>query len=167
VAAFKASHQRGHNKIICFSSCIGAKNAERKKLYKLHAYIITEVVPIEDTSNKVRIKTREYIYKISSVETGKALYEFHWHPEKIDRETLEPMKLEDTDKKPFPYPHSHVRISTEEIPDLYDKHIPSGRVAFEDVVQFLIGDNNIEPNRNDWQAVLDHNREVFRQLRKW
>lgn len=146
------------------------KNASGKKLFTLSAFIITEVVDDPESNSKQkpkRVTTREYIYQISSCADNGPLYEFHWHPEKIDRETLEPVKLKKGEKSPFPYPHIHVRATHTRFDNLNKKHIPSGRVAFEDVIQFMLGDCGAKPIRKDWEPVLKANRKTFDELRKW
>jgi hypothetical protein len=142
------------------------KNNAGKSLYKLTAYIVTEAMEMDDGSGK-RVKTREYIYQIASNADGKALYEFHWHPEKIDRATLEPAKRKVADKTPFPFPHAHVRAKDSRFVDLNKRHIPSGRIAFEDVIAFLISDCGVKPNRQDWQKTVLETRKHFDKTRNW
>jgi len=142
------------------------KDNNGKAQYKLSAFIVTEVVARDGGMGK-RVKTREYIYQIASNADGKALYEFHWHPEKIDRNTLEPAKRKTGEKEPFPYPHTHVRARDARFEDLNKRHIPSGRVAFEDVAGFLIGDCSVVPHRADWQKILTETRKEFDKTRNW
>jgi hypothetical protein len=40
-------------------------------------------------------------------------------------------------------------------------HVPSGRVALEDVVFFLVQEFKIRPLREDWMDVVAKNREAF------
>jgi hypothetical protein len=142
------------------------KDSSGKRQYKLSAYIVTEVVAKDGGAGK-RVTTREYIYQIASGADGKALYEFHWHPEKIDRDTLEPVKRKIGEKAPFPYPHTHVRARDERFEDLNKRHIPSGRVAFEDVARFLISDCSVKPKRADWPKILTETRKEFDKTRNW
>jgi hypothetical protein len=46
-------------------------------------------------------------------------------------------------------------------------HIPSGRVAFEDVIRFLIEEVAVIPKLDDWQAVLADALEAFVEHRTW
>jgi len=142
------------------------KNTSDEKVLILSAFIITQIVDSPDKTQK-RLNSREYIYQLSSTSDNKPLYEFHWHPEKIDRTTLEPKKLEEGDNLPFPFPHIHVRINDDRFDNLKKKHIPSGRVAFEDVLLFLFNDCAIKPNRVDWRTVLEETRESFRSVMSW
>jgi|GEM_PF-1014452 len=45
------------------------------------------------------------------------------------------MKPKATDKPPFPHPHIHVHAHDARFIDLNKRHVPSGRVAFEDVLK--------------------------------
>lgn len=105
--------------------------------------------------------------RIASFEDKKALYEFHWHPEKIDRLTLEPATRNSTDKEPFPHPHLHVRAADRRFDNLNKKHIPSGRVALEDVVRFLLSECKAKPARKDWEKVLNETQKEFNENRNW
>jgi hypothetical protein len=145
---------------------LALKDSTGVELYELSAFIVTEVTSDSSLSGK-RVTTRQYIYKIASRADGKPLYEFHWHPQKIDRHTLEPAKPGQSEKLPIPYPHVHVRARDKRFMDLNKRHIPSGRVAFEDVAEFLIGDCGIKPNRQDWQAVLAATRKIFQNSSNW
>lgn len=65
-------------------------------------------------------------------------------------------------------PHLHVNVRPRWAPrGLRKKHLPTGRVAFEDFVEVLIEEFDVRPKRDDWRSVLDQNREVFRDRRTW
>jgi hypothetical protein len=46
-------------------------------------------------------------------------------------------------------------------------HIPTGRVAFEEVVRLLITELRVEPNRDDWREILRDSEDRFREYRTW
>lgn len=142
------------------------KNTADEKVLILSAFIVTQIVDSPDSTKK-RLNSREYIYQLSSTSDYKPLYEFHWHPEKIDRETLEPKEIKPGENQPFPFPHVHVRLNDDRFDNLKKKHIPSGRVAFEDVLLFLFNDCSVKPNRPDWSTVLTETRETFRNVMSW
>lgn len=139
------------------------KNESDEKVMILSAFIITAIVGDKEK----RVKTREYIYQIAHAEDKKALYEFHWHPEKIDRETLEARKVDTANKAPFPYPHLHVRACDKRFDNLNKRHIPSGRVAFEDILGFIFRECNVKPAKSNWEKVLKATREEFETKHKW
>lgn len=73
---------------------------------------------------------------------------YHWHPSGVS---------------PVTYPHLHLsgRLS----PIVVDPgdvaialgalHLPSGFVALKDIVRLLIDELRIEPQRNDWRAIVN------------
>ena len=140
------------------------KTIDGSRQYILIAHMITEVV--DDHKGNQRVHTREYIYKIAD-NAGGSLYEFHWHPEKIDRVTLEPRLLQQSEKAPFPAPHIHVHAKDSRFPSLHKNHIPSGRVAFEDVLQFIFEECDVQPNRLNWKDVLKQTKAKFEADSSW
>lgn len=65
-------------------------------------------------------------------------------------------------------PHLHVNADVAWAPKgLRKKHLPTGRVAIEDVVQLLIEDLGVAPRRRGWLKQLDRNREVFASRKNW
>ncbi len=141
------------------------KSKLSQDLFKLSAHVHTEV--IKSDGSKKRVQTTEYIYQIADACDGKALFEFHWHPNKLDRNTLEPAKLGATDRTPFGRPHAHVRAHDKRFIDLNKRHIPTGRVAFEDVIFFLLDDCAVKPARADWKAVLDKTSKDLEKNMSW
>jgi hypothetical protein len=140
------------------------KTIDNKAWYSLRAHMITEVVDVVGTEKK-KVRTREYIYGISD-NTGNALLEFHWHPNKINPMTLEiaaPTKTQ----KVIQTPHIHVYANNEYLRDLRKRHIPSGRVAFEDIISFLVNDLKVKPHREDWEHVLAETRKLFDSDKTW
>ena len=45
--------------------------------------------------------------------------------------------------------------------------MPTGRIAVEDVIRFLIEDFGVIPAKENWDEVLDEGREQFRSFRTW
>ena len=64
-------------------------------------------------------------------------------------------------------PHAHIPWPCSEIPDFHKLHFPTGRVAFEQTLQFLIDGFDVEPARDDWKLILDDSLERFRTFRRW
>jgi hypothetical protein len=46
-------------------------------------------------------------------------------------------------------------------------HFPTGRILLEDIVELLIREFRVDPRRDDWEALLKHNREVLGRGRTW
>jgi hypothetical protein len=40
-------------------------------------------------------------------------------------------------------------------------HFPTGRIVLEDIIELLIREFRVDPRRDDWEAILKHNREVL------
>jgi hypothetical protein len=64
------------------------------------------------------------------------------------------------------WPHLHA-YGARDMLTLHKLHLPTGRVALEAVVRFLILDLDVVPRRDDWRSVLDRHEEQFRQARTW
>lgn len=109
--------------------------------------------PIPD--NRESVTTKYYLYSILDAEK-KDLIGFHYHP--------------DLDDDPVLYPHIHVYADADKrfsFFNLHKRHIPSGRVALEDVIEWLIVELEVKPLREDWKEILQGTREKFKQSRTW
>lgn len=112
---------------------------------------------IEDPrpANNETVSTKYYLYSILDADR-KDLIGFHYHP--------------DLDDDPVLYPHIHVYADADErysFFDLHRRHIPSGRVALEDVIEWLIVELEVKAIREDWESVLNATREKFKQVQTW
>ncbi len=96
-----------------------------------------------------------FIYSLETVERREVLI-YQWSPEGTGRTTR---------------PHLHVgrRLLRESI-EVGDRsvrlpklHVPTGRVAIEDVVRFAIAELGVTPRRVDWKEVLDRNQLAFEE----
>ncbi len=151
-------------KIYLLNPPLKLKSRKDRSEYSLRAHMITEIVDVGGTKDK-KVRTREYIYAIGD-NAGDPLLEFHWHPNKINPTTLEiviPSKTE----KVIQIPHIHIYANNNYLKDLRKKHIPSGRVAFEDVLSFLVNDLKIVPSREDWIKILAETRKLFDADKTW
>jgi hypothetical protein len=65
-------------------------------------------------------------------------------------------------------PHLHVGADMPDLGvDFHGLHIPTGRVAFEEVVRLLIVDLGAQPRETDWETILRDSEERFRTFRTW
>jgi hypothetical protein len=105
-----------------------------------------------------KARTHGYVYSIyvetpDEDEAAQELLAWHWHP------------LTTPDR---PQPHLHVRMDHSFLGlTLARLHIPTGRVAFEEVVRLLITELRVEPNRDDWREILRDSEDRFREYRTW
>lgn len=112
---------------------------------------------IEDPrpANKESVSTRFYLYSILDADRND-LIGFHFHPE--------------LNEDPVQYPHVHVYADADKrfsFLNLHRRHIPSGRVALEDVIHWLIDELKVKPLREDWEKVLTATREKFKSKQTW
>ena len=96
------------------------------------------------------MKTEGYVYRLDD-ESGSEIMSYHWHPSTLPT-----------------FPHLHLkRGSGVDRQELTRCHIPTGRIAIESVVEFLIRDFNVMPRYTDWQDVIEENRSQFEKHRTW
>jgi len=97
-----------------------------------------------------RVHTLSYAYKLDDALDGHEIMAYHWHPQ--PHQTVQ-------------YPHLHLsygaRIGREEF---QKAHVPTGRIALEDFIQFLIEAFDAIPARDDWHSVLDETRARFSEV---
>jgi hypothetical protein len=100
-----------------------------------------------------KVETRAYSYALCGVE-GAELLAYHWHPETEE----EGRRVRE--------PHLHVRDPRAPRWPLRKAHLPTGRVALEDVVVLAI-ELGAKPLRRDWRVVLVRTRAAFHRWRTW
>lgn len=97
-----------------------------------------------------RMTTRKYDYTISpSAAPATVVFGWHWHPE--------------SRRSPIRYPHVHVPAATA----FSTRHIPTGRVALEDVIEFAFADLGAVPAYAGAREVLDEVSAIHKQHRTW
>jgi hypothetical protein len=126
------------------------RNGQTLKLEISHRFVVRRM---DGPRSLWTASTDEYAYRISD-ERDDVLAEWHWHPM---------TQLSDDDA---PWPHLHAYGARDSL-TLHKLHLPTGRVALEAVVRFLIGDLAVVPRRTDWRAVLDRAEAHFREQRSW
>ena len=85
-------------------------------------------------------------------EHAREMLSYHWHP------------FQDLPK----HPHLHLKRVAENVREDFQKaHVPTDRMSIEAGVSFLITDLGVKPRRDDWQEVIERNREVFERYRTW
>jgi hypothetical protein len=96
------------------------------------------------TDGEFRVHTDRYIYQVfPEPEMTERWLEWHWHPPDVPR------------------PHLHVGGEWGKF------HLPTGRVTFEIVAEFLISELNVTPQREDWQSRLNSAHEQHLEFRSW
>jgi hypothetical protein len=108
------------------------------------------------TPGSFKVKTLRYQYNIERSNDAQELICFHWEG--------------DTAKNPVPHIHIGFAAKPASCPFGNRTHIPSGRVALEDVVSFVIAELQVEPTeirRHTWQPILQAARDVFFRFKSW
>lgn len=108
-------------------------------LYASHQYAIAK-----DEEGYV-VRTGGYLYSVNSDVQGGELFGWHWHPESASW---------------CLWPHVHV-------PADHGDHLPTGRVAFEQIVRWLLQEARLPPLRADWEELLERNELDWRDRRSW
>ncbi len=94
-----------------------------------------------------KVSTLKYTYAIEYAESGKEIIAFHWSREPSG---------------PVPYPHIHCDFGGNGgMPITRKTHVPSGRVALEDVVFFAISELKVKPLSDEWERIIAKNRQAF------
>jgi len=109
---------------------------------------------IKDPENgPFRVTTLYYSYAIET-QDAQEIVGYHWHPDGVS---------------PVRFPHLHLgpaaRVGME---DLRSKaHLPTGRVAFEEIVEFLIATFSVQPDRSLWQEIVEQTKSLFGKHKTW
>jgi hypothetical protein len=109
---------------------------------------------VQDPGNRpFRVTTLYYSYMVETHD-AEEVAGYHWHPEGVS---------------PVKFPHLHLgpaaRIGMAELCD--KAHFPTGRVAFEGVIEFLIATFGVEPDRTLWQEIADQTKSLFTVHKTW
>lgn len=110
-------------------------------------------VPLDRDSGPYRVQTLAYEYSVQR-EDGTEMVAFHWHP---------------FGDSPVTTPHFHVG-STVLAPDQVitgKLHVPTSRIAVEQVLRWCITELGVSALRDDWERVLNDGEDVFKLSRSW
>jgi hypothetical protein len=104
-----------------------------------------------------KVSTVAYYYTLETPETSAApsqeVLGYHWHPQERNAVT---------------YPHLHLYQGAGTLRhNLIKAHLPTARVAVEDVLRCVITQLGVVPLRDDWEAILTETQSAFQQWRTW
>jgi hypothetical protein len=105
----------------------------------------------DDGRGPWRVSTKAYAYTIHGADEAEMIT-YHWQPGGLGPE----------------WPHLHVGTAVLREDDYLDrrKHVPTGRVALEDVITLAI-EMGAEALREDYAEVLTESRQAFHRWRTW
>jgi hypothetical protein len=126
------------------------RNGQALKLVLRHRFVVRRT---EGNRGLWTASTEEYVYQAID-ERDDLIAAWHWHP-------MTQLAGDDA-----PWPHLHAYGARETL-TLHKLHLPTGRVALEAIVRFLINDLEVVPRRADWRALLDRAEAHFREHRSW
>lgn len=110
------------------------------------------IVESEGVRGPWKTTTSGYLYGLDDAD-GHEILEYHWHPSGHSEETN---------------PHLHLGAGALVArPELPGAHLPTGRVAVEDVLHLAITVFGVDPTRADWQDILGESKAAFEAYRTW
>jgi hypothetical protein len=123
---------------------------ERVSLSARHHYRIIET---DDPRGPWRLASVGYLYMLIARD-GREVIAFHWHP---------------NGRSPVTFPHIHLGpAAMVGHVKLAAAHVPTGRVALADVLHLAISELTVEPQRADWETVLDEAKAADEAVRtRW
>lgn len=147
-----ATRVHGEERVaITFAGRSGRAKVNRRRVW---LSVAMEVEPRRDDidTNSWRTHTLRYDYSLFGDERGSDEWlAYHFHP-----------------RTPKDLPHLHVNADAGwATRGLRRRHLPTGRVALEDVIQSLIEDFGVVPLKDAWRRDLDRNRRIYADRRTW
>ena len=100
-------------------------------------------------------KVRTAAYNYALFDAGVEFLSYHWHPEHREEESW------------ITYPHLHVRAQGTTGRLIQKAHLPTNRIALEDVLRLAISELNVTPRRKDWNQVLTRTQSAYEKWRTW
>jgi hypothetical protein len=109
----------------------------------------------DPTNGPLRVTTDYYKYALET-EDAEEIIGYHWHPD---------------GESPIRFAHLHLGPGANlGRAELHGKaHFPTGRVAFEDVVELLIDAFGVkpDPDKSQWQGAIAKTKALFAKYKTW
>lgn len=112
-----------------------------------HGYRIVEATAGAD---RWRVTSAAYAYELVD-ERERTLLAYHWHPFGASYVKT---------------PHLHIG-SAVTTGQFMKRHLPTGRVALEEVIRFVIRELDVEPLESSWEEILTETEAEFLARRTW
>ncbi len=119
---------------------------------RLHQWFRLVNSPEAVRDERWRVSITSYDYALLNPDTEAELLAFHWHPE-----------LAEGGMQLVTFPHLHIDSSVLSEPALTKMHIPTERIAVEDVVGLVIRDFKARPLVRNWERRLRSNRVIVQR----
>ena len=99
-----------------------------------------------------KVRTTAYFHALED-ERSQEIIAYHWHPRLGSN---------------FNFPHLHIGVGIgAALGEVHKYHIPTGRVALEDVLRLAITEFDVMPQRADWEDVLNEGQAAYEAWRSW
>jgi hypothetical protein len=98
-----------------------------------------------------KVHTAAYLYELRRDDAELLVY--HWHPSGVSPQTR---------------PHLHIGPAAElAFKPLQSAHVPTGRIALEEVLRMAIVELGAQPRRKDWDQILERTQTGYEDWRTW
>lgn len=111
-----------------------------------------KIVEADGERGPYKVKTTAYRYAIEDKNCQEVL-SYDWHPGGINIS--------------FPHVHVHAQSSVLSITDFKKKHLPTGRVAIEQVLYLTVKEFGVRPIKKNWEKILSDAQGQFETWRTW
>jgi hypothetical protein len=109
------------------------------------------LVEFEGPRGPWKVQTTAYFYELRR--SDEELLVYHWHPRGAS---------------PFTNPHLHIGSGAElGFAPLEGAHVPTGRIALEEILRLAITELGARPRRSDWEEVLERTQAGYEAWRTW
>lgn len=103
-----------------------------------------------------KVSTTAYFYALEDSK-GHEIIAYHWHPNR-----------KDLDGRIVTFPHLHLRYGAQvKHKQLLKAHLPTGRIAIEDLLRIAITEFKVQPLRDDWANILKGPQSIYEEWRTW
>ena len=117
-------------------------------LLVMRQYVLTES---SGARGPWKVHTTAYLYELRRDDAELLVY--HWHPGGVSSQTR---------------PHLHIGPAAElGFKPLQGAHVPTGRIALEEMLRMAIVEFGAQPRREDWDQVLERAQAVYEDWRTW
>ncbi len=112
------------------------------------------VMEYEGARGPWKVSIVAYYYTIeTSGPTRQEVLGYHWHPQ---------------GRSDITYPHMHLYQGAGTLQhNLPKAHLPTGRIAVEDILRLAITHFGVVPLREDWETILEITQNAFQEWRTW
>jgi len=124
---------------------------------KLHVSQHVVFVDSDDPKKPLRMSTRGYMYLLA---TDRVMINWHWHPKTSASRNVDPSIR--------PHVHTtHLEIDTGKQSKIARLHVPTGRVAIEQVVRYAIEELGVKALNDDWNKLITESEALHIRHRGW